>query len=439
MPDVTITTHEGPVVTAESVGTTVTVAYGAPGQTGPAGPAGPEGPAGPAGEGVPVGGTVGQVLAKASGADFDTHWVDDGAAGGGSTVTVDADGTVTVDATSVELATDAQLTAHQADTTSVHGIVDTSALIVEGDTRLTDARTPTAHTHPAAEVTGLATVATTGAYADLTGKPTIPDSPDDVGAQPLDSDLTAIAALTTTTFGRALLALADAAAGRTSLGLGTAAVEAAGAFQPTDSDLTAIAALSTTSYGRAFLTLADGAALRAVLGTGTASSSTYLRGDGTWATPSGGGGSASGEYDWSYTPYLLQGIGATKVGAWTTFANASHVTGGIYFNSSSAQNDSVAWPIWLSDGTYTLQVIAQSDSTRAIQTWEMDDGAGSYTTLGTLDYYGGSSVNNTVKTLSFTVSTGLVRRTLRARAATRNASASGWYMAFNEVRVLRTA
>lgn len=35
--------------------------------------------------------------------------------------------------------------------------------------------------------------------------------------QPLDSDLTAIAALTTTSFGRALLELADAAAGRTAI------------------------------------------------------------------------------------------------------------------------------------------------------------------------------------------------------------------------------
>lgn len=41
--------------------------------------------------------------------------------------------------------------------------------------------------------------------------------------QPLDSDLTAIAALSTTPFGRALLELADAAAGRTALGLGSLA------------------------------------------------------------------------------------------------------------------------------------------------------------------------------------------------------------------------
>jgi len=32
-------------------------------------------------------------------------------------------------------------------------------------------------------------------YADLTGKPTIPTTPGEVGAQPADADLTAIAAL----------------------------------------------------------------------------------------------------------------------------------------------------------------------------------------------------------------------------------------------------
>jgi hypothetical protein len=125
--------------------------------------------------------------------------------------------------------------------------------------------------------------------------------------QPLDSDLTAIAALTTTTFGRALLALADAAALRTAGGvvigtdvqaydadLGTIAgltpsnddvlQRKAGAwtnrtiaqlvtdlglgsvYQPLDSDLTAIAALTTTSYGRAFLALADASAARTAIG-----------------------------------------------------------------------------------------------------------------------------------------------------------------------------
>ena len=53
------------------------------------------------------------------------------------------------------------------------------------------------------------------------------DARGDARYQPLDSDLTAIAALSTTSFGRALLELADAAAGRTALGLGTMATATA--------------------------------------------------------------------------------------------------------------------------------------------------------------------------------------------------------------------
>lgn len=54
--------------------------------------------------------------------------------------------------------------------------------------------------------------------------------------------------------------------GMTSEELIAAAVEDASAvFQPLDSDLTAIAALSTTSYGRALLALADAAAARSAL------------------------------------------------------------------------------------------------------------------------------------------------------------------------------
>lgn len=83
--------------------------------------------------------------------------------------------------------------------------------------------------------------------------------------QPLDSDLNAIAALTTTAFGRGVLTLANAAAGRTLWGLGTAATSASTDFQPIDADLTAIAALTTTSYGRALLAAADLAALYTIL------------------------------------------------------------------------------------------------------------------------------------------------------------------------------
>jgi hypothetical protein len=74
-------------------------------------------------------------------------------------------------------------------------------------------------------------------------------------AQPLDADLTAIAALSTTAFGRAFLTLLDAAAALGYIGA-----------QPSDSDLSAIAALATTPFGRGFLPLADAVAARAYIG-----------------------------------------------------------------------------------------------------------------------------------------------------------------------------
>jgi hypothetical protein len=49
---------------------------GAAGQPGPQGPQGPIGPQGIPGEGVPVGGTAGQVLEKIDAVDYNTQWAD---------------------------------------------------------------------------------------------------------------------------------------------------------------------------------------------------------------------------------------------------------------------------------------------------------------------------------------------------------------------------
>ena len=83
-----------------------------------------------------------------------------------------------------------------------------------------------------------------------------------------------------TTAGKALLDDADAAAQRTTLGLGTAATQASSAF-------------AAASHTHAAADINSGTIGTARLGSGTANSSTFLRGDQTWATPAGGGGGIS--------------------------------------------------------------------------------------------------------------------------------------------------
>lgn len=113
----------------------------------------------------------------------------------------------------------------------------------------------------------------------------------DATYQPLDSDLTAIAALTTTTFGRALLALADAAALRTAADVGAEAVggDLTGTVGNAQIAAGAVGATELATDAVTNAKVADDAiGIAELSATGTPSSSTFLRGDNSWATPSGG-------------------------------------------------------------------------------------------------------------------------------------------------------
>lgn len=180
--------------------------------------------------------------------------------GAGSNVTLtynDAAGTLTVDSTGGG-STDPEAV-RDAIGIALVGAGVISVAVNDGADTITISSTATVNSTDAA-LRDRSTHTGTQAWSTLTSTPTtlagygIADAITAAAAaaayQPLDSDLTAIAALSTTSFGRSTLELADASAGRTLLGLGTAATTAASAYEASGAITTERSAIRTLTNAR---------------------------------------------------------------------------------------------------------------------------------------------------------------------------------------------
>lgn len=236
-------------------------------------------------------------------------------------------------------------------------------------------------------------------WTGITGKPTTISGFGLTDAQPLDSDLTAIAALSTTSYARGVLALADAAAIRSYIGAGASGFS--GAFvdlsgkpttltgygivdgQPLSSDLSAISALGTNSYGRGLLPLANAAAIRTYIGAGTSSF------DGTFASLTS-------------KPTTISGYGLTDAAALVHVHSASDITSGLLpvarGGTGTASPGIVAGTNVTVTGTWPNQTVNSTASS-----------SGTVTTVSVTTANGVSgSVANPTTTPAITVSLGAV-------------------------------
>lgn len=170
-----------------------------------------------------------------------------------------------------------------------------------------------------------------------------------------------------TTAGKALLDDADAAAQRTTLGLGTAATQASSAFATAShghaqSDVTNLvsdlAGKASATHSHAASDITSGTVATARLGSGTADGTTFLRGDQTWATPSGGSD------PWTYvvlgSDFTISTTANNNVTGLSFAPSANlryHIEGYYLLRTATATTGprpGIAWPTGYSDGaSYT--------------------------------------------------------------------------------------
>lgn len=129
---------------------------------------------------------------------------------------------------------------------------------------------------------------------------------------------------------------------------------------------------------------------------------------------------------------------AGKVGTWTTVVDTACVYNA-RLSSDGAQNNSLDYSVTLAVGTWTIELLHTTNSDSGIYTIQLDDGAGVFTTVGTIDAYTASITRNVLASVTGVVVTTFRKRTLRILVSTKNVSSSNYGAKLQQLTLRRTA
>jgi len=189
--------------------------------------------------------------------------------------------------------------------------------------------------------------------------------------QPLDADLTNIASLATTTFGRSLLIQADAAAVRATLGLGTLATQSANLSDYLTTAAAASTYLTSATAASTYLTPATAASTYLTISsaastylTSTNAASTYLT-SATAASTYLTSATAASTYLTSATAastYLTSATAASTYLTSSSSLNASNISSGIVSAARLGTGDSISTKFLRGDNTWQTIVAGSGDA-----------------------------------------------------------------------------
>jgi hypothetical protein len=172
----------------------------------------------------------------------------------------------------------------------------------------------------------------------------------------------------------------------------------------------------------------------------------FMAGDGSWATPAGTGTfSADANMPWHVSIIPMVWTPDATVGTWTfaaftdnltfPFLNPAGTTVGAtaLFNTSSAQNDAIAWDLTLAAGTWDCHFHVRKSTNTGIITLNQDGAS-----QGTVDTYAAAAAYAKVSITGWTVSaTG--KKRMQILMATKNASSSNYIAELYAIDFRRTA